>query len=80
MERTLEGLTSIIGPVSVVYRKATNQDQDSVDILYYSSSNDTRDTVCSNGHCEELTNQSSVLPYLNIHYSESDLFFISCLK
>ena len=70
IERTLEGLTSIIGPVSVVYRKATNQDQGSVDILYYSSSNDTRDTVCSIGHCEELTNESSVLPYLNIHYSE----------
>ena len=72
IQRSLEFLTTITGPVSVVYRKATTQDQGSVDILYYSSSNDTRDTVCSIGHCERRTNESSVLPYLNIHYSELD--------
>ena len=71
IERSLEFLTTITGPMSVIYKKATTQDQGSVHILYYFSSNDTRDTVCSIGHCEELTNESSVLPYLNIHYSES---------
>ena len=72
IERSLEFLTTITVPVSVLYRKATTQDQGSVHILYYSSSNDTRDTVCSIGHCERQTNESSVLPYLNIHYSELD--------
>ena len=71
IERNLEVLANITGPVSVVYRKATNRDQGSVDILYFSYSNNTReDTVCSIGHCERLTNESSVLPYINIHYSE----------
>ena len=70
IERSLEELTTITGPVSVIYRKATTQNQGSVDILYFSSSNDTRDTICSIGHCEELTNASSVLPYINVHYSK----------
>ena len=70
IERSLEEFTTITGPVSVIYRKATTQNQGSIDILYFSSSNDTRDTICSIGHCEELTNASSVLPYINVNYSK----------
>ena len=70
VERSLVGLTTITGPVSVVYRRAKNQDSRSFDIKYMSAMNDTRDTVCSLGSCEEFTTAESVVPYVTVHYGK----------
>ena len=70
IERSLVGLTTITGPVSVVYKKAKNQDSRSFDIMYRSVVNYTRDTVCSLRSCEEFTIARSVIPYITVHYGK----------
>ena len=70
VERSLVDLTTINAPVSVVYRRANSQDPHSFDIKYMSAMNNTRDTACSLGGCEEFTTAESVVPYVTVHYGK----------
>ena len=70
IERSLVGLATVIGPMSVVYRRAKNQDSRSFDMWNRSSINDTRDTECFFGNCEEFSTAKSVLPYVTVHYGK----------
>lgn len=61
---------TITVPVLLAYRKRTTPEQGSVDLMYIRGGNETRHTFCSFEHCDRVTTDSSVVPYLTVHYGK----------
>lgn len=61
--------STITGPVLVVYKERTSQDQESVNLQYRSISNGTK-MYCSIEHCDNFRMESSVVPYVSVHYGK----------
>ena len=69
IEKAIGIASTITGPVLVVHREGTSQDQESVNLQYRSSSNGTK-MYCSIEHCDNFRMESSVVPYVSVHYGK----------
>ena len=69
IEKAIGIASTITGPVLVVHRKRTSQDQESVNLQYRSISNGT-EIYCSIEHSDSFRMESSVVPYISVHYGK----------